>query len=421
MNSLAFPPARRLSGAVRVPPSKSATNRALVLAALSRTPVQVIDPLDAEDPRALLACLETMGARVSRVSGGISLHGPLSGGRDVAVLDAKDSGTAARFLLAVAAATGGEFRVTGSKRLCERPMGELFSALRSLGAGIREEGASGCLPVLVSGGKLSGGSVAVDASRSSQFLSALMLAGAAGVDIEVRASGPVASAPYAALTAETLRAFGHGVDGAGPWRVSRGVRSPERYEIPGDFSSAIPLLAAVGAAGGDILLEGLTWPSPEADAGAVPVLEKMGVRISAERGGLAARADSRAVAAVQVVAADFPDAVPALAALAVFAPGESRFDGIAHLRFKESDRLASLADILGRAGALASAEGGALVVRGGLAGRASASLPTFRDHRMAMAAGVLAVGRPGVRIEDPDCVGKSYPGFFRDLDSLCER
>lgn len=417
---LAFPSARRLSGSVRVPSSKSATNRALLLAALSDAPVEVVHPLDADDTRALLRCLGAMGARIRTVSGGIVLHGPLSGGGEVVTLDAGDSGTAARFLTAIAAAMPGTFRITGSKRLSERPMGELVSALRSLGADIAEESGAGCLPLLVRGGALSGGPVEVDASRSSQFLSALMLLGAAGVDVEVRATGSVASAPYAALTARSLRAFGHRVEGAGPWRVGPGVRGPSLYEVPADYSSAVPLMAAAGACGGDILLTGLEWPSPEADALAVAVLRDMGLAISVERGGLAARCERGALSPVNAQAGAFPDAVPALAALAAFAPGESRFEGVGHLRWKESDRLESLSDLLGRAGGSASAGSDRLTVRGGLAGT-SRPLATFRDHRIAMAAGILSVGRPGLLIEDPDSVRKSYPGFFRDLDSLCER
>ncbi len=424
---LAFPPARRLSGSVRVPSSKSATNRALLLAALSGTPVTVVHPLDAGDTRALLRCLEAMGARIAPVADGVTLHGPLSGGPGVTVLDAGDSGTAARFLVAMAAATRGTFRITGSGRLRERPMGELVSALRSLGAAIEEE-APGCLPLLVRGGSLSGGPVAVDASRSSQFLSALMLLGAAGVDVEVRATGAVASAPYAALTAESLRAFGHRVDGDGDgdgdgtWRVARGDRAPDRYDTPGDFSSAVPLMAAVGVRGGDLFFPGLAWPSPQADALAVPVLRGMGLAIAAERGGLAARCEPGALSRAAVRATRFPDAVPSLAALAAFAPGESRFEGVGHLRWKESDRLASICEVLAGAGAVAVADSDGLTVRGGFTPTPSTGvLSTFRDHRIAMAAGILSVGRPGLLIEDPGCVEKSYPAFFRDLDSLCER
>ncbi len=409
---------------MRVPASKSATNRALVLAALSEVPVFLVHPLDSDDTRALLRCLVAMGARVAKGEDGISVSGPLgiSEGR-LTVLDAEDSGTAARFLAALAAATPGWFQLTGSARLCERPMGELVAALQSLGAAIVEKGAPGCLPLEIRGPSLRPGRVLVDASRSSQFLSALMLAGAARGPLEIAAAGLPASAPYAALTADSLRSFGHRVEGSGPWSVSRGGPGLERYETPGDFSSALPLLAAVGVCGGEVRLTGLEWPSAQADALALPVLERMGITVSAARGALRASAERGGLRAVTVPASDFPDAVPALAALAAFADGESRFGGIAHLRWKESDRLTALATVLESAGAAASAASDSLTVRGPAAGPPGkfATIPTFRDHRIAMAAALLSLRLPGLLIEDPDCVSKSYPGFFRDLERLCRR
>ena len=421
---LAFPPARELRGSVRVPASKSATNRALVLAALSETAVRIERPLESDDTSALLACLSAMGARIDRHREALSVSGPLrAGSAAVTGLDAGESGTAARFLIALAAATRGRFRLVGSSRLSERPMGEIVVALRSLGADILEEGAPGCLPLVIRGGALRGGTVSVDASRSSQFLSALLLAGAGGAGIEVSAPGAIASLPYVALTIEALRAFGHRVEGAGPWRVRRGSRSPEAYETPGDFSSAVPLLAAAGICGGEVRLTGLRWPSVEADALALPVLAGMGVDIATGQHEISARAERGRLRPVSALATDYPDAVPALAATAAFAPGRTRFHGIAHLRWKESDRLAALSSLLERAGAAATADDDALTIDGG--GVASAGtlavLPTARDHRIAMAAGLLSLARRRVLIEDPDCVSKSYPGFFRDLEGLCRR
>ena len=424
-SALAFPPARRLAGAVRVPPSKSATNRALVLAALSESPVTLANPLASDDTAALCRCLARMGARIEEVPEGLRVGGPLGlpPPTGVVVLDAGDSGTAARFLIAIAAGTAGQFRVTGSPRLRERPFGELVAALRTLGADVEEEGASGGLPLLVRGRALRAGAVSVDAARSSQFLSALMLLAAAGQTLEVGAAGAVVSRPYADLTLDSLRAFGHAVEGEGPWRIRRGSRSPSRYEIPGDFSSAVPLLAALGVCGGEIRLDGVALESSEADARAVPVLRDMGMDVEAAPGGrgIVARSRRGGLRPVETLASDFPDSVPALAALAAFAPGESRFDRIGHLRWKESDRLAALADVLTRAGARATAADTALVVGGAAEAGGLARLPTFGDHRIAMAAGILSVGRARLLIDDPDCVSKSYPRFFADLDALCVR
>jgi 3-phosphoshikimate 1-carboxyvinyltransferase len=431
---LALPPTSALRGEVRVPPSKSATNRALLAAALTGSPVLIEGPLESDDTEALRACLAAMGARIEPAAAGWRVSGPLRGdpAREV-LLDARDSGTAARFLAAAAAATPGRFLLTGSARLCERPIGELVDALRGAGAAVAYRGADGCLPIAVGGeggGAWRRPEVAVDASRSSQFLSALLLAGLA-VDggLTVRASGAVASAPYVRMTIETLRALGHEVQEGETLRVRRGAReaAAARYAVPGDYSSAIPLLAAAGAvgaasnAGHRVVLRGLRWPSGDADAGALPVLERMGLRLEPTPGSIAAAADPGGPRPVSVVATNFPDAVPALAALAALAPGESRFSGIAHLRLKESDRIGALAALLEAAGARAVAEEDALTVVGPARPVAAARLPTAGDHRMAMAAAILAIARPGILIENPGCVSKSYPNFFRDLESLAVR
>ncbi len=425
MDYLALPPAAAVAGIVHVPASKSATNRALVLAALSETDVEIVRPLESADIRSLKRCLEAMGASFRASPEGLVVRGPVHGrGDDEVVLDAGDSGTAARFLAAVAAATPGRFLLTGSPRLRERPIGELVQALAQAGASVSFASQEGSLPLAIRGVSLRSGLVEVDASRSSQFVSALLLAGVAvegGLD--VRPSGPIASAPYVRTTLETLAAFGHRVSAGPVLRSRRGAATPERYEPPGDYSSGLPMLAAAGAAGGSVTALGLSWPSHDADAQALPALENIGLVLKRVVGGIAAAGERGSLRPVHAAATDFPDAVPALAALAALAPGESRFRGIGHLRLKESDRIEALAALLTRAGAFAEAQEDELVVIGPIAAlpRGAERLPTFDDHRIAMAASLLSLAVPGFLIENPGCVGKSYPDFFRDLESLVRR
>lgn len=419
---LAFPPARGVRGRVRVPSSKSATNRALVLAALSERSVDVVGALESEDTAALARCLVEMGASIERRGAALTIHGPLGRSLESEILlDAGDSGTAARFLTAIAAAVPGRYRVTGSERLRERPIEELVRALRSLGAEIEPSGVETRLPLAVRGATLRSGRVSVDASRSSQFVSALLLAGATLPEgIEISVTGRIASAPYVRSTVEVLRAFGQEASEE-PLRARRGSRSVDRYDVPGDFSSALPLLACAAIAGGRTIVAGVHWPAEDADALAIPVLAEMGLAIESAGGEI--RASGGGVRPVRVAATDFPDAVPTLAAVAAHAGGVSRFDGIAHLRHKESDRIESLARLLEAAGARARADADALVVEGPLRPSAVGArvLPTARDHRIAMAAALLALRLPGCLIENPGCVSKSYPAFFRDLDGLCVR
>ncbi len=437
MDYIAIPPAREVRGAVAVPPSKSATNRALILAALSESEVEIERPLESGDTRALARCLTAMGAKIAPTSLGWRVRGPLAGPADLEVtLDAEESGTAARFLTALAAAIPGRYLLTGSARLRERPIGELVHALRSSGARIEYAEEPDHLPLRIAGGSLRSGRVTVDASRSSQFFSALLLAGAAlPGGLEVSPESGVASAPYVATTLECVRGFGHEVIGslpacdsggraAGAIRVSPGRVAVARYGVPGDYSSALPLLACAGMAGGSVTVGGLAWPSGDADAGAIPVLERMGLEIEASAQAITARAGHGALEPVSVVATDFPDAVPALAALAARAGGRSRFEGIAHLRLKESDRIEAIASLLAAAGVRAEAGADVLVVEGANApptAGAARKLPTFGDHRIAMAAALLSLSLPDLLIENPRCVAKSYPRFFADLEAVTVR
>lgn len=424
---LALPPARAVRGTVAAPPSKSATNRALVLAALSPDPVHLVRPLDSGDTRALIRCLQAMGAVVGETRSGLAVRGPLgrSSGDDVR-LDAGSSGTAARFLAAIAAAVPGRYLLTGSEQLVRRPMAELVAALRSAGASVLSTGREGFLPLAIRGASLRSGDVAVDASRSGQFLSALLLAGVAlEGGLTVFPEGTVASAPYVDTTLEALRDFGHSVrlGASGEIGVRRGARKNTAYEVPGDWSSALPFFAAAGIAGGEVSVTGLRWPSRDADARALDVVASMGVEVEREAGQIRARGSPGALAPVSVEARDFPDAVPALAALAVFAAGESRFRGIAHLRLKESDRIAGVEALATAAGAACVSREDEMSITGPPRRRrlAVARLPTCDDHRLVMAAALLSLALPSFLIEAPDCVEKSYPGFFRDLETILIR
>jgi 3-phosphoshikimate 1-carboxyvinyltransferase len=304
-------------------------------------------------------------------------------------------------------------------------MAELVAALRSAGALVESAGREGFLPLAIAGGTLRSGTISVDASRSSQFLSALLLAAVAVEGgLSVRPRGPVVSAPYVDTTVETLEAFGHEVrrrpDGA--IQVARGDVAPRSYDVPGDWSSAVPFFAAAGIAGGDVMVTGLSFPSRDADARAVEAVEAMGVEIERRAGSIHARGDRRSTKSASVSARDFPDAVPALAALSAHADGESRFRDVAHLRLKESDRLGGLVTLLEAAGANAFAREDELVVIGPRAAVGPAArLPTFDDHRMAMAAALLSLRARGTLIENPRCVTKSYSGFFRDLETILVR
>ena len=415
----AVPARGAFAGSVEAPASKSHTNRALLLAALADHPVTVVRPLDCDDAEAMIGALSAAGVRIAREPHGLVLS-PGNPPRGEAILDVRASGTACRFLTAFASATPGlRAVVTGSARLCERPIGALVDALRFLGAEIDYLGRAGFPPVSIRGRELSGGDVAVEASESSQYASALLLVAprlAAGISVSL--TGRAVSRAYLETTRETLEAAGIAVRGAnGGFAVPAGQRvAADALTVPGDYSSGASLAAAVAVAGGRLRIAHLPWPSSQADAKAFDVLETMGVLVERSPGAVAVSGPARLP--VSVDAADFPDAVPVLCAAAARVEGESTFTGIGHLRLKESDRIGAIVDLLRAAGVGARGDGGALriagVTRRGSAGR---FFPTREDHRIVMAAALLAIADGGF-VESPRAVEKSYPRFFEALFAI---
>lgn len=410
----------RLAGlnlSARVPASKSVTNRALLLAATSRNPVLVRSPLACEDATAIRAALEAAGAEIRETGDGLLVRRgiPCAG---ESVLDVRDSGTACRFLAAYASTSGGgRYRLTGSARLQQRPIGPLVDALRQMGADVEYAGRAGYPPLSIGGRRLSGGRVRLDASLSSQFASALLLTAPLLDDrIDVVLEGRPVSRAYLETTAEALSEAGisveRRVDG---WSAGPGEVAATELSVPADFSSAVALASGVAVAGGRARLLGLAWPSTQADAAAFSVLEAAGVEV--RRDPEATTVSGRASRPVTVEASGFPDAVPCLAAVAAGLPGESEFSGVAHLRIKESDRAAAITAILSRAGSACEMSDGVLRVSGRPEpATGAADFPTFGDHRIVMAATLLAL-RQGGWVENPRAVDKSYPSFFEHLFS----
>jgi 3-phosphoshikimate 1-carboxyvinyltransferase len=411
----------RLSGALRVPGSKSVTNRALFAAACAEGESVLLNPLESSDTRALAAALRLLGAEIFLEGVSWRIVGPIGrrGHSDSEVLiEVGDAGTPARFLAALLPAVPGRYRLDGSARMRERPMFPLFEAIRNLGGQVTCLGREGHLPVAIRGGTLRGGRVAIRGDVSSQFLSALQLVSPlvpGGVTLDV--TGPVVSGAYLALTRRVLEGFGASPGG--------GYR-PARFRVPGDDSAACFPIAGALVSGGRVTVRGLARDSEQPDAEFRAWAVRAGGVLAWET---AADGEESLVAAgppggardlkpmdVDVDAA--PDAALPLAAALAFADGASTLTGVARLREKESDRLAAAIDLLTRAGALASAvenaDGAPLLSIDGASGEPRAAVfAAHGDHRVAMSAAVLALALPaGSTLDDPACVGKSWPGFW---------
>ncbi len=421
---LAIEPRGPLSGRIRVPGSKSLTNRALLAAALASGESLLAGPLDSDDTRVMRDCLRQLGARIDdssaegwRVAGtGGALRVP-----DRALF-VGNSGTTARFLTAAATHAPGPVVLDGTPRMRERPVGDLVDALTGLGARVTVLGRGGCPPVRVEGGGLAGGRTEIDASRSSQFVSAVLLAAPLArddVEIELRA-GVLVSRPYVDLTLACMRSFGAECEwspGGRALRVrgSTGYRAA-RYAVEGDASAATYPMAAAAIAGGRVRVEGVPGDSLQPDIRFAEVLERMGCGVVRGPDYLEVTGPSGPLRPVDADLNEFPDAALTLAVVAAFASGRCRIRNVANLRIKETDRLAALETELRRLGARARALEDSLEVEPGpLHG---AEVETYDDHRMAMSFALAGLRIPGVVIRDPGCVSKTWPDYFAALERL---
>jgi 3-phosphoshikimate 1-carboxyvinyltransferase len=412
-------------GALRVPPSKSVTHRQLSLAMLAGAPVEVRHPLRAEDTALFLGVLRRLGWQVEEAAGAVKLQ---PGTRPAsATLDCGNAGTLLRFLVALLATVPGEWTLDGTPRMRQRPVGPLVDALRALGVGIGWRGEAGYPPLTIAGGSFAGGDTTLDAGESSQYLSALLLAAlAAPRETRVRVAA-LTSAPYVEVTLRLIAQWGgHVVRRGDDFVVTPGLVARDSVAVEGDFSAAAYPAAAAALTGGEVLLDGLDRESAQGDRGFLDLLAAMGATVE-WRGESLRVAGSGSLTAVDADLASMPDQVPTLAALAPFARGTTRIRNVPHLRLKESDRLAAMAEELLRLGAAAEELPDGLVLPGVWADVPPSQLPrdpvvvdSHGDHRIAMSMAIVGLRRPGVRVAHPEVVGKSYPGFWDDLAALQE-
>ncbi len=412
------PLARPIDAVVHLPGSKSYTNRALAVAALALGGVSRLrNPLEADDTEAMRESLRNLGVLIDDNDDPWLVVG--TGGEFETPdhpLDARGSGTTARFITAIAVLAGGPVTVDGSARMRERPIADLTDALTRLGAKVATNG--GFPPVTVDGREIAGGSVTVDGSRSSQFVSALMMLGpmlSGGIDVTI--TGEMVSTPYLTSTVEVMRAFGAEVaPAAGGYSIGGGGYVRTEYEIEADASAAAYPALAAAVRGGQVTLVGLPPDSSQADMAFLGVLADMGCVINHSGGLITVTGPSNGLRAVDVDMSAAPDASLALAVGCLFADGESRIRGLSTLRHKETDRLVALENELNRLGATARIDGSDLLITPGPP--KAARISTYDDHRMAMAFAVAGLARPGIEIDDPACVAKTWPRFFQMLESL---
>lgn len=409
-----------LKGRMSVPGSKSLTNRALVCAALASGESSIRNASDSDDTALLANGLNQLGILVQRKEdllvvqgGGGRLYGPKF------PIPVGNAGTTFRFLVSLSALAEGRTVLEVSERMAERPIRELLEPLTTLGVRIRR--AEPLARFEIDGGGLDGGVVQVDSTRSSQFLSSLLLvAPYARRDITLRASGRVTSAPYLRMTLEVMRCFGVEVEGdeTGGFTVRGGTRyAGTEFTVEPDASSASYCFGAAAIAGGEVLVRGFSRTSLQGDAVVLDLLTRMGCAVVETSEGVAVRRDGK-LSGLDVDMNAVPDLVPTIAAVALFADTPSRISNVAHLQYKESDRLSGLADELRKLGADFTVSHDGLLIRPhALEG---AQLDPHDDHRLAMSFALIGLRVGGISIEEPECVRKSFPAFWEEFETLYE-
>jgi len=416
-------PIARAQGVVRLPGSKSISNRALLLAALAEGTTVLTRLLDADDTRVMIEALRALGIAIERDGDTARVGG--CGGRfpaRSADLFLGNAGTATRSLTAALAFADGRYRIDGVARMRERPIGDLVTALNALGACIGYEGAAGYPPLRIEPARrLLRDEVAIRGDVSSQFLSGLLMAAplvAPPEGLRVQVAGDLISQPYVAMTVAMMKRFGVEVARCGDTFVvpRAGYRSPGALAVEGDASSASYFLALGLLAGGPVRVEGIGRGSVQGDVAFADLLQAMGARIERGSDWIEARAGD-GLRAVDWECTPIPDAAMTAAVVAMFAPGRTTLRGIGSWRVKETDRIAAMAAELRKLGAAVEEGADRISVSGPTALR-EATIDTYDDHRIAMCFALAAAGGVPVHIRDPRCVSKTFPRFFVELASL---
>lgn len=399
----------------QVPGSKSITNRALVLAALAAGESTLTGVLQSDDTQHMRRALEKLGIQVTeidattlRVLGGVHrLRQPSE------ALFIGNSGTTVRFLTALAALVPGAVTLDGDVHMQRRPIADLVEGLRQLGVSI--ECPTGCPPLTVHGNGLPGGSVSMRGDRSSQYFSAMLMAAAAAAGpIQLLIEGELVSRPYVDITLAMMRSFGGAAQNQGHGFVVEptGGYQATAYAIEPDASSASYAFATAVATGGSVSVDGLGTESLQGDYGFCDVLERAGAVVERGPKWTKVRAGSQH-RGIDVDMHHISDTVMTLAALAPLADGPTTIRNVANIRIKETDRLLATVNELERLGQ--QVEHGDDWLRITPRPIVPATVRCYSDHRMAMSFAILGLARPGISIEDPACVAKTYPGFWDAL------
>jgi len=412
-----------MDGALSIPGSKSISHRALIAAGLAEGQSRIKNFLECEDTLFTLGALRELGIKISGRGEEIAVLGiggrfaPSSG---IKAIYLGNSGTSFRLLLSTVALGKGHYLLTGTPRMRKRPVGGLVKSLNKLGVEALCTGEEGFPPVFVKANGIRGGKVEIEGNKSSQYISSLLLAGPyAERDEEIEVKGELISRPYVDLTLDVMGQFGVDVvrDGYGYFRIpaDQGYNACE-FSIEGDVSSASYFWAGAAVTGGAVATENIRpFTTKQGDIALLRILEEMGCWVNRREDQVVLRGAS--LSGIDVDMSSMPDMVPTLAAVALFAEGKTVIRNVPHLRYKESNRLQSIALELGKLGGHIEELPDGLIIHGGRA-LSGAIVDSHRDHRIAMSLAVVGLRVPGITVKEEGCVKKSFPQFWELWGSL---
>jgi 3-phosphoshikimate 1-carboxyvinyltransferase len=410
-----------IDATVSVPGSKSYTQRALIIAALAEGRSVLQNALIAEDTRYVIEALRSLGTNIWTVDEDITINGTgghlKNPGKEIYL---GNNGTAMRLLTGVVTLGKGAFTLTGSHRLRQRPIKPLLDALTSMGVDARSKGNNGYPPVVVYANGLRGGTVTFADIESSQYISSLLIcAPFAENDTVIELQGAVPSLPYVDMTVDTMKAFGVKVTTERPFRYV--VKSGQQYKgksylTEGDCSSASYFFLAAALGKGRVRVQHINPKTLQGDINFLTILERLGCTVIKGKNWIEVVGGQLASGEYTFDLGNMPDMVPTLAVLSAVRPGRTIIKNAPYLRTKESDRLAALAAELHKVGVQAEEKDDGLVIEGDKPH--GAEIETYNDHRIAMSFAVLGLAIPGVLIQNEECVDKSFPGFWDELEKL---
>ena len=416
-------PIQKINATVSVPGSKSITQRALIAAALAQGESTLVGPLASEDTAYTANALRSMKIEVNdngkqwqvQGSGGI-LKTPKK------EIYLGNNGTATRFLTSVVALGNGIFTITGEKRMEERPIDPLMTALAGWGVDIKSIKGTGCPPLEIKAHGINGGETTLPEGKSSQYLSSLLLVAPYTANkATLNVDGDIPSKPYVTMTLAVMKSFGIDVvasDALNHFSIPQGIYQSNTYHIEGDASSASYFFAAAAITGGQVTVSNVPRDSLQGDTALAGMLEKMGCSVSYHN-GITVSGPSE-LSGIEVDMGDCPDVAPTLAIVASQAKGRTVIKNIAHLRIKECDRINAMATELSKIGVKVEEKPDALIIEG-LDQKSplhGARIETYNDHRIAMCFAIAGLVVPGITITNENCVSKSFPDFWERLSWL---